>query len=360
MTVNVTFAADMARFSADWGIHFPGAVDYLPPEFRNNYDLAMDAQPGLVTASNSGIPFYMTNYVDPDLLRILTAKNKAAEILGEKRKGDWTDDTATFPVVEATGHVAAYGDYNAAGRSNVNTNFPMRESFLFQTFAEWGERQAEKAGRAKINWAAEVREAAAVNLMKFQNLTYFYGVAGLQNYGLLNDPSLSAALTPAVKAAGGAKWFNSNSPNATANEVYTDIEAIFAQLVAQAGGNVEQTDAMTLALSPKSAVAMTFTNSFGITLADMLKKSFPNMRIVTAVQYGAVTAQNPQGSAAGEVVQLIADEVEGQETGFCAFNEKLRAHSIVVESSAFKQKNTSGTFGAVIRQPFAIAQMIGV
>ena len=37
-------------------------------------------------------------------------------------------------------------------------------------------------------------------LNKFSNLTYFFGVQGLQNYGLLNDPHLNASLTPATKA----------------------------------------------------------------------------------------------------------------------------------------------------------------
>jgi len=78
------------------------------------------------------------------------------------------------------------------------------------------------------------------------------------------------------------------------------------------------------------------------------------------VQYGAVSTSNPQGIVGGNLLQLIADEVEGQETGFCAFNEKLRAHPIIRALSAFKQKKTQGTWGAVVRQPFAITQMLGV
>jgi len=189
-------------------------------------------------------------------------------------------------------------------------------------------------------------------LDKFQNQSYFFGVGGLQNYGLLNDPSLSAALTPAVKAAGGVAWINSAGQIiATANEIYADIQALFIQLTAQGNGLIEAGSSMCLAMSPTASVALTATNSYNVNVYDLLKKNFPNIRFETAPQYA---------TAAGQLVQLIASEVEGQETGYCAFTEKLRAHAIVKETSAFKQKKSQGTWGAIIFQPFAIAAMLGV
>ncbi len=64
--------------------------------------------------------------------------------------------------------------------------------------------------------------------------------------------------------------------------------------------------------------------------------------------------------AGGNLVQLIAEDVEGQDTGYCAFNEKMRAHPVIRAASSFKQKVTSGVWGAIIRQPAAIAGMLGV
>jgi hypothetical protein len=57
---------------------------------------------------------------------------------------------------------------------------------------------------------------------------------------------------------------------------------------------------------------------------------------------------------------MICESVEGQQTGFAAYNEKMRAHAIIKAMSSFKQKVSAGTWGTVIRQPFAIASMIGV
>ena len=350
-----------AQFEQDWGIHLDGAVDFLKPEFARNYQLAMDSQPVLVSVQNSGIPAFLTTFVDPDLLRILQAKMAATEILDEVRKGDWTDNAAVFPVVEHTGDVSSYGDFSENGRSNANTNFPQRQPYNYQTVAEYGDLELERAGRARIGWAAELKASSVNTLMRFQNLTYFRGVAGLQNYGLQNDPALSAPLAPAVKAAGGITWFvNGNTPNATANEVYNDIVALVTQVINQASGNIDQKSKFVLALSPKSSLALNFTNLYNVNVTDMLTKNFPNLRVETAVQYGALSAQNPQGIAGGELVQLICEEVLGQKTAFCAFNEKLRAFPIFRHLSSYKQKMMQGTWGAVIRQPFAISQLIGV
>lgn len=342
------------------GIFLPEAMDFVQPSWKGNYNMAMDAQPQLVTVSNSGIPVFLTTVVDPDLLRILTAKNAAAEIFGEVRKGSFVDVTAMFPVVEQTGEVSSYGDFSANGRAGANMNFPQRESYNYQTLIEYGEVEMERAGLAKIGWAAEVKNAAVTVLNKFQNLTYFFGVQGLQNYGLLNDPGLSAPIAPLPKAAGGVTWFKNGGPNATANEVYNDIVALFAALVAQSSGNIDMKTKLTLAMSPASSVAMTFTNTFNVNVEDLLKKNYPNLTVKTAVQYGALTAQNPQGSAGGEFVQMIASSVEGQETGYCAFNEKLRAGVVIRKESSYSQKMSQGTWGAIIRQPFAISGMIGV
>jgi hypothetical protein len=350
---------DLAALEAV-GISFAGAMDFIKPEWKTNA-LAMDAQPTLITTPNSAIPAFLTTYVDPDLVRVLTAKNRAAEIIGEKKKGTFADTTAMFPVIEYTGEVSSYGDHSNNGKSGANLNFPQRQQYIYQTIVEYGDLEMERAGLARVGWATELRNSASVTLKKFQNLTYFFGVAGLQNYGLLNDPSLSGSLTPATKAAGGVTWWTvGGAPNATANEVYNDILSIFVQLVSQSNGLIEADTPMTLALSPKSATALSFTNSFNVNVNVLLKGNFPNLKVETAVQYGAVTASNPQGNAGGELVQLIATNVEGQETGYAAFSEMLRAGPVVRKLSSFEQKLSQGSWGSVLRQPFAIASMLGV
>lgn len=336
----------------DRGIIFPEAYQLYPEDL-----LAMDAQPALVTVSNSGIPSYLANYIDPELIRVLVTPNRAAEIMGEAKKGDWVTMTATFPVIENTGEVGSYGDYNENGSVGANANFPQRQSYHYQTMTQWGEKQLETYSLAKIDYASRLNIASAIVLDKFQNNSYFYGVAGLQNYGLLNDPALSAPMAPGNKAYNtnaSGPWITNGIVTATSSEIYADVQALFLELVNQSGGLVEMDDELVLCMSPASSVAMTATNAtFATNVYDMLKKNFPKIRFETAQQY-----LNPFG--AGNLVQMIAPNVDGQETGFCAFTEKMRAHAIVRKTSSFLQKKSQGTWGTVIRQPFAISQMVGV
>jgi hypothetical protein len=320
----------------------------------------MDAQPSLMTDPNSAVPYMLTTMIDPTIFNIVFAPTQAAEIAGEVRKGTWLDQQIMFPVVEHDGEVSSYGDYSANGMSSANVNWPQRQAYLFQTIKRYGEMELERAGLGKVNWISELDASAANNLNRFFNLTYFYGVQGLQNYGLFNDPNLGASLTPAAKAYGGTTWISSGTVKATANEIFLDVENLVIQLISQNSGLVNLKSPMTLALSPANEAAFSTTNGFNVNVSDLLKKNYPNLRVVTAVQYAVQSAGNPQGLAAGNFMQLIADEVEGQETCFCAYNEKMRAHPIIRQLSAFEQKVTAGTWGTVIRYPAGIASMLGI
>jgi hypothetical protein len=365
------FQADKARL-LEKGVVLPHNMQrYLTEREKQQGVLAMDAIPAsgfnglpgpLSTDPNAALPWMLTSAIDPEIIRVIFSPLEIAEIAGGERKaGVWTEQTRFFPIVESTGEVSSYDDFNMNGRAGANFNYPQLQSYLYQTILQYGELQVDRAGLAKINWVSELGMAAADLLNRFTNLSYAFGIANLQNYGLLNNPYLSAALTPATKAWGGTSWFNNGAPAATANEVYNDIVALVTQLVSQTNGALDIKSPMTLAMSPQSEIAMTFANSFGVYVEALLKKGYPNMKVMTAPQYGQQSTTNPQGfSAAGNFMQLIADKIQGQTVVYCAYNEKLRAHKIVPELSSWKQKQTSGTWGTVMRSPLAIAQMLGI
>jgi hypothetical protein len=354
-----SFARDQVMFER-LGASAPGVRCYMTDDLKANY-MAYDAQPALQTAPNAGIPSWFTTYIDPAIYEIIFAPTEGAEIVGEERKGDLTTQTAMFQTVEHTVETSTYGDFNENGRASVNTNWPNRQSYIFQVMTEYGDIEVERAGLGRLNLISALDAAAADGLNRFQNLSYFYGIAELENFGLLNDPNLAAPLSPAPKANGGTGWFTADGhPNATANEVYNDIVAVYETLVQNNLGNVNKKTPMVLGLSPGSEVALTFTNSFNVNVEDLLKKNFPKLRIQTAVQYGALTTSNPQGVAAGNFMQLIAENIRTQKTAFCAFNEKLRAFPIIRAASSFKQKKAAGTFGAVIRMPVGFSSMVGI
>jgi hypothetical protein len=334
----------------DAGIHFMGIDAMLQlPDVARSIRIAQDAQPALITTSNAGIPAFLSTYIDPKLIEILVAPMKAAEIVGEEiKKGDWTTETAMFPVVESTGETSSYGDYSNNGVAGANTNFPQRQSYHYQVITQWGEKELAKAALARIDWANRVNLASVLTLNKFQNKSYFYGVAGLQNYGLLNDPNLFAPIAPTVETGGLITWANKDALG-----IYADILALFTQLQTQTQNTslVEMDAKMTLALSSGVQPNLGKVTQYNVNVKTMIKDNFPNLRIETAPEYS---------TAAGNLVQLIVDEVEGQRTVDVAFTEKLRAHPIVIEMSAFKQKKSQGTFGAIVYRPMFICSMLGV
>jgi len=307
----------------------------------------LDAQPGLITVSNSGIPAYLANYLDPELIQVLVTPMKAAVIFGEAKKGDWTTMTSQFPVVESTGEVDTYGDFSNAGQSSANVNWVPRQSYHFQTITQWGERELEMMGLGRIDYAARLNIASALTINKAQNKMYFFGISGLENYGALNDPDLITPIQPAATGTASSRLWADKDGAA----IYGDIQLLYTQLQTQLKGLVERDVRMTLALSPTSEAELTKTNQYNVNVLDQIKKNFPNMRIETAVEYE---------TGSGNLVQLIVDEIDGQQTAYCAFTEKMRAHPVKVGLSSFKQKKSAGGWGTIIRRPVAIAQMLGV
>ena len=346
---------NLEAVSRKWGVHFMGVDAQLQrTEKERGGQLAMDAQPELITVSNSGIPAYLSTYIETKAIEVLVAPTKATEIVGEEtKKGDWTRETDMFPIVESTGMVSSYGDYSETGIAGANVNWVQRQSYTYQVITQWGERELEKMGLARIDWANRQRVASILTLNKFQNKSYFFGIAGLANYGLLNDPSLSAPIAPIPAVTNLITWAQKATDTNGAVWVYNDIKALYGQLVAQANGLVELNMAspMTLAMSPEAQVYLTLTNSYNVNVQDMLKKNFPKMRIETAPEYATTS---------GNLVQLIADEMQGQRTATTAFTEKLRAHPIKIELSSFKQKTSQGTWGTILFRPFLIAQLLGI
>jgi len=323
-----------------------GRVEDAMP-WRQNFQLAMDAQPTLITAPNAGIPAFLTNMIDPEVIRILVAPMRAAEIYGETKKGTWTDLSAQFPVIEATGETSSYGDFNNNGSTGANVNWVARQSYHFQTVSQWGERELEMYGVAKINYASEINVSSALVLNKFLNKSYFFGVGLLANYGGINDPSLIAPIMPSTKIAGGVSW-----DNATAQEIYNDVLALFGQLQTQMAGLVPDMDVkMTLALSPVKAVQLKRVSIYNVTAEETIKGNFPNLTIKTAPEFS---------TQAGELMQLVLDEVDGTRTTYSAFTEKMRAHPVIPDMSSWKQKKSAGTWGTIIRRPICIAQMLGI
>ncbi|MEQ5183171.1 major capsid family protein [Providencia alcalifaciens] len=297
--------------------------------------MAMDSE--LVTTPNAGVLSLFTTYVDPKLIETLVTPMRMAEIFGETKKGDWTTQTAHFPVIESTGETSSYGDYSNNGQAGVNVNWPERQPYHYQTIIRLGEREMAMAGAAKIDWSSRKQMAGVLTLNKFQNKSYIYGIDGLKNYGILNDPSALPSITSTPWAAMDGEG------------VYESIRKLYTELIKQTRGHVDKNTPMVLLLSPDQETNLTKTNQYNVNVTDQLSKNFPNLEIRSIPEFS---------TDAGEVVKLIVREYEGQETLDLSFTEKMRVHAMIPELSSWKQKRSQGTFGCIIYRPMFIASML--
>lgn len=307
--------------------------------------LANDA--AMVTAANSGVPVEFTSYIDPMVIPILTATHGAREIFGEAKKGDWTTSYARFQTSEITGEVEAYTDYGQGGASDVNPTFPVRTQYIYQTNIRYGDREVDVASRARLQLAADKQRAAATVIDIASNKFALYGVAGLEIYGLLNDPNLPAAVSPLPNAASKTQWAEKST-----KEIYEDVLYLFGKMADRGAGHIDANTELVLATSPATQVQLGKATDFNISARKMLETYFPKIRFVALPELAAATS--------GTSILLAAPTIEGLPTAQIGFSEKFRAMRLIPESSSFHQKFVGSSYGTIIYRPFAIGTMTGV
>lgn len=308
--------------------------------------LANDA--AMVTAANSGVPVEFTSYIDPMVIPILTATRGAREIFGEVKKGDWTTSYARFQTSEITGEVEAYTDYGQGGASDVNPTFPVRTQYIYQTNIRYGDREVDVASRARLQLAADKQRAAATVIDIASNKFALYGVAGLEIYGLLNDPNLPAAVSPVPNADNKKTLWAEKSTK----EIYEDVLYLFGKMAERGAGHIDANTELVLATSPATQVQLGKATDFNISARQMLETYFPKIRFVVLPELATETD--------GTSILLVAPTIEGLPTAQIGFSEKFRAMRLIPESSSFHQKFVGSSYGTIIYRPFAIGKMTGV
>lgn len=325
----------------EYGIDLAG---YQMVGTREEGAMALDA--ALVTTPNTAIPAEILTFFDNRAIEVLTAKRAATQIFDEVKSGSRADAMRKFRVVEHTGFTQPYSDYSDNGKSDVNYNFPVRENYLFETVIKYGEQEEAESARARINLVADKQLAASHNIAVDTNRFYMNGVAGLQNFGILNQPNLPAAIVAGTKTAGGTTW-----AVATGTEIYDDIVAMMSDIASRSEGLVDQSTRYKLIVGASSNAQLNKLNAMGTEpVLALIKRNFPNLEVVVAPEYDDTTKK----------IQLIAVNVDGTPTGECAYSEKLVAGRVVAGLSHFAQKFMAGVYGAVIYRPVFVSTMTGI
>ena len=331
---------------ASKGIVLAGGAKFLPAQDKA-LKIAMDAAIPMVTSANITIPEMFATFVDPEVVEILTAPTNASKIFEKKKLADWKDAQTMFNEVEAVGSTDAYSDYGRAPTADVNIDFPTRQVHRIQTLVRCGDLESEMAAAAKINLLSQKQQAAARIIANDINEMELFGVQGMSIYGLFNDPNLPSAISPA-SVGGVTAWKTKGAVG-----VYDDILALFAEISEQSAGLVTFESKLVLAVPPKVAAYLAEVTSLGVApVMDMIRKHFPNLRVVTLAQL--------TDSLGVESVVLYAEDVEGKPVAKLGYADLLRTSRVVLDHTAMSQKWMSSTTGAMVYRPYAIARMSGV
>ncbi len=322
----------------------------LLPTQGDTAKIAMDA--ALQTTANVNVPALFSTFYSPEVVEILQAPMLSTQIFGEEKRGDWKDTQTLFPVAEYVGRTTAYTDFGRGPTSDVNVDMCVRDTYKFQTFIQCGDLEQELTAAEKLNLLSMKQEAAARAIQIDQNLFNFYGVAGKTIYGLLNDPALPAAITPASIST-GASSTSTAWEDKTGVQIYNDILALFNQIAGASAGYIDFNSPLKLCVPPSIFAYLAKVTDLGVApVLQTLKGFFPNLEILSIPQMededGVCTAM------------LIAPEVAGKKTAAFGFLDKLKTYRVVLEHSSMSQKWGSSTTGCLLFRPFAIARMTGI
>lgn len=342
------------------GLSAPLAKGFMPynvengqirPDFtKTSHLLAQDA--ALSTVPNVGAPAVLYSYLDPRIVEVLFSVKAAGKFFAPTLIGKFTDEYANFMVEEIAGQVSPYSDYADGTASDANYNFPVRQNFRFQTSIKYGDLETAKMSEAKVQLVARKQYAAAEIISRAENRFQLFGVAGLQSYGMLNDPNLPTTIAP-ISVNEKSTWADKTAanPDKVANIVFNDVNKLWAELTANNGGHLDVNSPIILGVSNKMISYLTTPNQFGKTAKVMLQENYPNITI----------EQLPElSTSSGEMLYMVVPEVMGDATGFGAFSAKAVFGRVIPETSSFKQKVSAGTWGCVIRHPSLVATMTGI
>lgn len=304
------------------------------------------------TTPNTTLPLVFRTVVDPVVIEILTAPKKATEIFAEEQHGSWTDDVSTTKTEELVGETEPYTDFSDTPTSDVNYNWAPITAYYYQSYIKIGDREQALSARASIDLVSAKQRAVAEKFAQDSNRFYLRGVGGMPIYGILNSPDLPDSISPSTvpDPAGGGGTVTRWQDKSTL-QIYNDILLLFSQLATRSAGYIDSSTPLRLVVSPGLNVRLGTANDYGNSVMKMLNDYFSSLTVVT------IPEQSNPGT--GEIVMLTAPEVGGQQTASLLFPEKLRSFEPFRRHTTWEEKFMGGTWGSVIKNPFAIAIMEG-
>ncbi len=296
--------------------------------------------------NSNGVPaFFTTIWTNTMIDQVVKAMT--ASIVGEEmQQGDWTTTNVKVPTRSFTYQNAPYGDFSLEGQSGDNYNWENRQVYKMQNNIQYGDSEVDTMATGKIDVVGSKRQSQAIGFAQDFNTIFYFGKDGMEIYGLINDPDNNPAIPSSQNAAGTSTYLKDKDPN----EIYNTVLDMYTELSAENGGNITMQDKMYLILSPKLAPLFNkVTQQFLKSAKAAIAENLPNLEFVEAPQYDNIGT-----------MQLVLDNVLGQRVVYNAFTYKFRSHGVIRERSAYVEKASAGTAGAIVAYPAGVCTMTGV
>lgn len=318
-------------------------------------DMAMDDQQSGITSASIVTPVqFLQNWL-PGFVRVITAARKIDEIIGITTSGSWEDEEIVQGVLEYSGNAVPYGDYSNVPLSSYNANFERRTVVRYEKGIKVGSLEEARAGRIRVNAAAEKRGAASLALEIERNKTGFYGYnsGADRTYGFLNDPNLSNYGSLPNGTAGHTYWSSK-----TTLEIIADIQAAAAALQTNSQDTINPRDIETTLVLPTAVVQYLATvTTLGYSVEKWVKDTYPKMRIVSAPQLNTA-------NGGANVFYLFADQVEDgasddSRVWVQVVPAKFQSLGVERQSKAYIEDYTNATAGVFLKRPYAVVRYSG-
>ena len=334
-----TILNDLARLGVGFA---PGAMDAM----ANFYKAVMDEAPAPVTVPTAANALQFLQYFFANSIKVVTQARVADELLGRVVAGNWYDEQIVANVVERVGQARPYGDTNNVPLASFNQNFEARTIVRMELGLEANRLEMLRAAAMRLDSTALKRDAIAEALAISANDIAFNGFnngAG-HTYGILNDPGL-----PAYTAISGSTWTSK-----TFAQITSDIRGMFQALRVRSGAHFNpERSACTLAVAVAAMEAFAYTSEYGFSVADFIKKNYPQCRVVAVPQFNA--------AASGDnVAYLIADEIGGQKVVTQNVQSELFLLGTQPTAKGMIEDYSNGTAGVFVTMPIGIVRYSGI
>lgn len=320
-----------------------------------NSGSAMDANfTAPATAASIPTPIQFLQTWLPGFVKIITAARKIDDAIGIKTVGSWEDAEIVQGVVEPGATVAEYGDFTNIPLASWNVNYERRSIVRAEMGMAVGLLEEGRAAAMRMNSADEKRQGAAVALEIFRNAVGFYGWNNGTNrtFGLLNDPQLPAYITA---PSGG--W-----SAATFAQIQGDLRAAIVQLRTQSQDQIDPKKVKLTLLLPTDRVDyLSVTTDFGVSVADWLEQTYPNIRVESCPEFGNANSNaNVFYLFAEEIDSSIDGSSDGGETFAQLVQTKFKTLGVEKRAKIYVEDFSNGTAGVLCKRPWAVVRFTGI